>query len=228
MGARWSAWVEPQLTAAEDAQVAHLWEQVVGQPNVFPARQDVFAAFASLAPEDIQVVILGQDPYHGAGQAHGLAFSVRHGVQVPPSLRNMLKELATDVPSVRWREEIAGDGLLSGWSQQGVLLLNTALTVASGKAGSHRGKGWEALTEAVIKGLADAPGARVFLLWGRPAAAFASWVRRPEHLVLEAPHPSPLSAHRGFFGSRPFSQANRWLEQHGRPPVDWWRGIPNR
>lgn len=228
IGSHWSAFVDPWLTEDEDAVIAQLWEEVVGRPDVFPPCEAVFAAFTSQSPDDVRVVILGQDPYHGPGQAHGLAFSVRHGVKVPPSLRNMLKELATDVSPIRWREEAEGTGLLSGWSQQGVMLLNTALTVESGRAGSHRGRGWEALTKAAVQGLAEAPGSRVFLLWGKPAAAFASLIHRPEHLVLEAPHPSPLSAHRGFFGSRPFSQANRWLEQHGQPPVDWWRGIPNR
>lgn len=228
LGGPWAELVSPGLSPEDGARIHRLWTEVVGQTEVFPTREYVFQAFKHVHPTGTRVVVLGQDPYHGLGQAHGLAFSVQHGVKVPPSLRNILKELAADVPATRWREEPAGAGLLSGWAVQGVLLLNAVLTVAEGRAGAHRKQGWEALTSAVVKGLADAAGPRVFILWGKSAAECAPLVHRPDHLVLEAPHPSPLSAHRGFFGSRPFSQANQWLEQAGVSPVDWWRGIPNR
>lgn len=224
----WAAVLNGRLPLPAFQQVQRLWEEVVGQPDVFPDRNAVFAALSKVPPEHVKVVVLGQDPYHGAGQAHGLAFSVRHGMPHPPSLRNVLKELSTDLPATRLVEEPVGDGVLSGWSAQGVLLLNAVLTVEQGKAGSHQGKGWEALTSALVEAVAVVPGPRVFLLWGKHAEPFAQAIHLPEHLVIASPHPSPLSAYRGFFGSRPFSRANLWLEQLGEEPVDWWRGIPNR
>ena len=225
------AWREPvscRLTDEESDQIQVLWEGAQHSPPIFPPACDVFAAFASPGPESVRVVILGQDPYHGVGQAHGLAFSVRHGVPHPPSLRNLLQELASELPADRFIEPPVGSGVLSGWSEQGVLLLNAALTVREGEAGAHRGKGWEALVRAVLESVSSASQPVVYLLWGNQAGAFAGRVHRSNHLVIKAPHPSPLSAYRGFFGSRPFSRANAWLVQHGVTPVDWWRGIPNR
>ena len=168
-------------------------------------------------PENVRVVILGQDPYHGVGQAQGLSFSVPDGWPLPPSLRNIFKEIATDVGGTP-----PGSGNLEGWARQGVLLLNDVLTVAPGAPGSHAAFGWQPLTEAVLGTLVHRPV--VFLLWGRHARRHASKVGElhPEHMVLEAPHPSPLSAHRGFFGCGHFGAVNRWLEERGEAPIHWF------
>ncbi|GIX21943.1 MAG: uracil-DNA glycosylase [Gammaproteobacteria bacterium] len=184
---------------------------------IFPPQADWFAALAATPPDEVKVVIVGQDPYHGPGQAHGLAFSVPPGVAVPPSLRNVFKELSADLGLAP-----PGHGCLAAWAGRGVLLLNTVLTVEQGRPGSHRGLGWERVTDAVLAILGDAAAPpRVFLLWGAPARAKAALIDRRRHAVFSAAHPSPLSAHRGFFGSRPFSRANAWLEAAGRGPVDW-------
>ena len=164
----------------------------------------------------MKVVILGQDPYHGEGQAHGLCFSVRPGVDIPPSLVNIYQELHDDLGCT-----IPNHGCLTKWAKQGVLLLNTVLTVRAHQANSHKGIGWEEFTDAAIRKLNEQDRPIVFMLWGRPAQAKKSMLHNPKHLILEAPHPSPLSAYRGFFGSRPFSQANRFLEAQGVEPVDW-------
>ena len=166
------------------------------------------------------MVILGQDPYHGPGQAHGLAFSVKDGVKPPPSLANIYKELEADLGIARPQS-----GNLTPWAKQGVLLLNNTLTVEAGKAGSHAGRGWDAITDAAVAAVADRDAACVFILWGSHAAKKASRIkalgRRSDHLVIKSPHPSPLSAHRGFFGSKPFSQTNDFLEAQGIEPVNW-------
>ena len=205
----------------------------VGEEVVWPRRKNWFAAFECTPPEAVKVLVFGQDPYHGRGEATGLAFSVARGVRLPPSLRNILRELAADLGpppptadsppplAVDAPAPAAGDDLLAPWARQGVLLLNDVLTVPAGTPGGHATLGWQPLTDAVFQGLCDLPGPRVFLLWGRLAAAKSRHLHRPEHLALTAPHPSPLSAHRGFLGSRPFSQANAWLAQHGAEPVDW-------
>ena len=173
-----------------------------------------------LTPRDaVKVVILGQDPYHGPGQAHGLAFSVQKGVRVPPSLVNIYKELEADLGIPR-----AAHGNLENWARQGVLLLNNALTVEAGQAGSHQKRGWEDFTDAVVAEVAHGAAPTVFVLWGSHAqkkAARIAALSDPSHLVLRSPHPSPLSAHAGFFGSHPFSQANAFLEANGRSPIDW-------
>ncbi|MER2510308.1 MAG: uracil-DNA glycosylase [Amaricoccus sp.] len=182
---------------------------------VHPEEAALFRALELTPPEAVKVVILGQDPYHGPGQAHGLSFSVREGVPPPPSLRNIYKELEADLGI-----SPPPHGCLEAWARRGALLLNTVLSVEDGKAGSHRGQGWESVTDAVIRAVNDGPPA-VFLLWGAPAAAKARLVDRDRHLVLTAPHPSPLSAYRGFLGCRHFSQANTWLEARGRGAVDW-------
>ena len=184
---------------------------------VHPADDRVLATLRAVPPGAVKVVIVGQDPYHGPGQAQGLAFSVPRGTIPPPSLRNILRELRDDTGI-----DHAGD--LSGWTREGVLLLNRVLTVRGGEAGSHAGRGWEIFTDAVIAELDAQPRRIVFLLWGVQARAVARLVTAPHHVVLEAPHPSPLSAHRGFFGSRPFSRANAALAEHGIDPVDWRAG----
>jgi uracil-DNA glycosylase len=176
----------------------------------------------AVQPDAVKVVICGQDPYHGPGQAHGLAFSVAPGVPHPPSLRNILKEVSEDVGG-HWPFERSFDasGCLGDWARGGVLLLNDVLTVKAGQAGSHAHLGWQTFTGAVLDAVAAQDQPVVVLLWGKPAQAHASRFTHQKHLVLKSPHPSPLSAFRGFFGSKPFSKANAWLEQHGVDPVDW-------
>jgi uracil-DNA glycosylase len=186
------------------------------QHAVFPPGADIFAAFDRTPFDAVRVVVLGQDPYHGPGQAHGLCFSVRRGVPPPPSLRNIFKELATDCAVARPEH-----GDLTSWADQGVLLLNTVLTVRSGVAGSHHGRGWERFTDRVIEELDRGRRGLVFLLWGTPAGRKAARVDRARHHVLTAPHPSPLSADRGFFGCRHFSRCNELLGAAGHPPIDW-------
>lgn len=194
-------------------------EQAKGKA-IYPSRRDWFAALGATPPQDARVVILGQDPYHGPGQAHGLSFSVPPGVRVPPSLVNIFKEMQSDLGISR-----ASHGNLAHWAEQGVLLLNTVLTVEAGQATSHQGKGWERFTDAVIAAVAADPVPKVFILWGshaqKKAARIAALGADGPHLILRAPHPSPLSAHNGFFGSRPFSQANDFLVEQGRGAIDW-------
>ncbi len=183
---------------------------------VWPPHDEVFAALHLTPWSQVRVVILGQDPYHGSGQAQGLAFSVRPGVPAPPSLRNIFKELGTDlaIPA-------PAQASLEPWTRQGVLLLNTTLTVRGGEAGSHQGRGWETFTDEVIKAVAAKPDRVVFILWGASARRKRSLVDQDRHVVIESAHPSPLSAANGFVGSRPFSRANAALVEAGRPPVDW-------
>ena len=181
----------------------------------FPPGKDIFRAF-DLAPFDqVKVVILGQDPYHTPGAAMGLCFSIPDGTRPQPSLRNIIKELASDVGVQRTHTD------LSDWAQQGVFLLNSVLTVRSGEAGSHANKGWEKLTDSAIRHLAQEREGIVFILWGSYAIAKRALIDEGKHLVLTAPHPSPLSAHRGFFGSKPFSQANAYLQENGQQPITW-------
>jgi uracil-DNA glycosylase len=183
---------------------------------VFPPADEVFAALHLTSLADTQVVILGQDPYHGAGQAHGLCFSVRRGVPVPPSLRNMHKELRDDLGC-----PVPKHGNLEHWARQGVLLLNTTLTVREGAAASHQGRGWETFTDHVITAVSAKTSPVVFLLWGAASRKKKSLIDTDRHVVIESAHPSPLSAHNGFFGSRPFSRANQALRESGREPIDW-------
>lgn len=184
---------------------------------VFPPAKDVFNAFKTTEFGDVKVVILGQDPYHGPNQAHGLCFSVLPGVKTPPSLVNMYKELAKDVEGF----EIPKHGYLQSWAEQGVLLLNTVLTVEQGKAHSHAKSGWETFTDRVIEAINQHQSGVVFLLWGAHAQKKGSFIDRNKHFVLAGPHPSPLSAHRGFFGCRHFSQTNQILAQQGLEPIEW-------
>ncbi len=183
---------------------------------IYPKPGEYFQAMNSTRFEDVSVVILGQDPYHGPGQAHGLCFSVKPGVDVPPSLVNIFKELETDLGIKRPHH-----GYLQHWADQGVLLLNNVLTVEKGHAGSHHNKGWETFTSAIVDKLNEERENLVFLLWGSPAQKKGANVDPKRHLVLKAPHPSPLSAHRGFLGCHHFSQTNAYLQKHGRKPIDW-------
>ncbi len=184
--------------------------------QVFPPSDDIFNAFHLTPLKDVKVVILGQDPYHNVGQAHGLCFSVRRGVAIPPSLVNIYQELHDDLGCT-----IPNHGCLEKWARQGVLMLNTVLTVRAHQANSHRGIGWEEFTDAAIQALDEQDRPIVFILWGAPAQRKKVMLHNPKHLILEAPHPSPLSAFRGFFGSRPFSKTNAFLEAHGVEPIDW-------
>lgn len=193
-----------------------LMEEKQSGRQVFPSGSDIFNALNSTPFDDVKVVILGQDPYHGEGQAHGLCFSVKPGVPLPPSLRNIYRELETDVGF-----DPPGHGFLQAWAQQGVLLLNSVLTVRANQAGSHQGKGWERFTDRVVALLSQNKEALVFLLWGSYAQKKGAMIDRNRHLVLQSVHPSPLSASRGFFGNRHFSQANNYLQSHGKPTVIW-------
>ena len=186
------------------------------QKNIFPPADDIFNAFHLTPLSRVKVVILGQDPYHNVGQAHGLSFSVKPGVQTPPSLVNIYQELHEDLGCY-----IPNNGYLTKWAEQGVLLLNTVLTVQAHKANSHKDIGWEEFTDAAIRILNEQDRPIVYLLWGRNAQNKKWMLTNPKHLILEAPHPSPLSAYRGFFGSRPFSKTNEYLEANGLEPVDW-------
>jgi uracil-DNA glycosylase len=183
---------------------------------VYPPHDDVFAALHLTSYASTRVMILGQDPYHGPGQAHGLAFSVRDGVRIPPSLANIHRELASDVGV-----PAPADGNLEPWARQGVLLLNTTLTVRGGQAASHQGQGWETFTDRVIRVVDAKQDHVVFILWGGHARKKKALIDGSRHTILESPHPSPLSAHQGFLGSRPFSRTNDALRAHGQPTIDW-------
>ncbi|MES1972672.1 MAG: uracil-DNA glycosylase [Pseudomonadota bacterium] len=218
------SWLAPLRAEFESPYMAALKAYLVAEKaagkRIFPKGNEWFRALDLTALEDVRVVILGQDPYHGEGQAHGLCFSVQPGVRPPPSLVNIYKEMASDlgIPPAR-------HGFLEHWAQQGVLLLNAVLTVQMGMAASHRDRGWEKFTDAVIRLINARPEPVVFMLWGSYAqkkAAFVDSVERGgRHLVLKAAHPSPLSAHSGFFGCRHFSKANAFLQSHGQKPIDW-------
>lgn len=184
--------------------------------RVFPEEKNVFNALELTPFESVKVVILGQDPYHGFGQAHGLSFSVQKGIPLPPSLRNIYKELQEDIGG-----ELPTEEDLSHWAKQGVLLLNTVLTVEEGNANSHKGKGWERLTNRLIESLNELKHPVIFILWGKPAQDKEKLITNPNHVLLKAPHPSPLSAYRGFFGSKPFSKVNDILIQQGQTPICW-------
>ena len=185
--------------------------------EIFPPADDIFNAFHLTPLKEVKVVILGQDPYHNVNQAHGLSFSVKpEQKNIPPSLQNIYQELHDDLGCT-----IPDHGCLTKWAEQGVLMLNTVLTVRAHQANSHRGIGWEEFTDAAIMALNSQDRPIVFILWGSPAQRKKAMLNNPKHLILTAPHPSPLSAFRGFFGSRPFSQTNRFLEEHGIEPIDW-------
>ncbi|MDE8651682.1 uracil-DNA glycosylase [Novosphingobium album (ex Liu et al. 2023)] len=216
----WQPALHPVLDGREARKLGgFLKAQEAAGKQIYPPRGARLRALELTPLDTVKVVILGQDPYHGPGQAHGLAFSVPDGVKIPPSLLNIYKELESDCGITR-----PTHGNLEHWARQGVLLLNNALTVEAGQAGSHQNLGWEAITDAAVAAVAAGPQACVFMLWGSHARRKAERVpglHAEHHLVLTAPHPSPLSAHSGFFGCRHFSQANRFLEAHGRQPIDW-------
>jgi uracil-DNA glycosylase len=211
----WREVLRNETTQAYFAQLGEFVSRERNEFNVFPSEAHVLAALQLTAPHDVRVVIVGQDPYHGAGQAHGLSFSVQHGTRIPPSLRNIYAELHTDldIPTPT-------HGNLEAWAKQGVLLLNTSLTVREGEAGSHAGHGWETLTDAIISYLGSQEQHTVFVLWGAHAIKKTSLIHQ-HHTVITSVHPSPLSAHRGFFGSRPFSQVNRALSDHHQLAINW-------
>lgn len=211
---------QPTLGSALAPKLSLIDQELTRRSSVgetfYPPADAVFRALSFVAPSDVKVVILGQDPYHGAGEAMGLSFSVGRSVRVPPSLRNIYKELHSDLGLA-----IPAHGDLTHWAQQGVLLLNAALTVSADNAGSHGKLGWQRVTDALIDTVnRDNPGC-VFILWGNWAQSKAERIDTRKHAILTSAHPSPLSARRGFFGSRPFSNANTWLLAHGREPVDW-------
>lgn len=188
--------------------------------QIFPDMYAIFNALHYTSYADTKVVILGQDPYHGEGQAHGLSFSVLPGVEPPPSLLNIFQELSTDLGCT-----IPNNGCLKPWAEQGVLLLNTVLTVRAHQAGSHQGKGWEHFTDKIINLLNEREKPLAFILWGAPARRKKAMITNPQHFIVESPHPSPLSAYRGFFGSRPFSRVNEFLQRTGQSPINWQ--LPN-
>lgn len=219
MGAIANDWLEPLRPEFSKPYYASLYQTVRKEyqtRKIYPPANEIFHAFEATPLSQVKVVILGQDPYHGDGQAHGLCFSVRPDVEIPPSLVNIYQELHDDLGCY-----IPDNGYLEKWARQGVLLLNTVLTVRAHQANSHRGIGWEEFTDAVIRILNQQDRPIVFILWGRPAQQKAVMLNNPNHLILTAPHPSPLSAYRGFFGSRPFSKTNDFLISHGQTPIDW-------
>lgn len=212
-------WLEALHAEFKKPYYKNLFETVTREyqtQQIFPPADDIFNAFHLTPLADVKVVILGQDPYHGEGQAHGLSFSVKPGVQIPPSLVNIYQELHDDLGC-----RIPSHGYLTKWADQGVLMLNTVLTVRAHQANSHRGIGWEEFTDAAIRVLNAQDRPIVFILWGRPAQMKKRMLDNPKHLILEAPHPSPLSSYRGFFGSRPFSKTNQFLREHGVKEIDW-------
>jgi uracil-DNA glycosylase len=214
------SWLEPLRHEFNQTYMSELKrflsEQREKGKRIFPKGSEWFRALDLTPLEDVRVVILGQDPYHGEGQAHGLCFSVQPGVQIPPSLVNIYKEIESDL-GIR----PARHGFLEHWAKQGVLLLNSVLTVEMGRAASHRDRGWERFTDQIIQIIDAKTEPVVFMLWGSYAQKKAAFVDRSKHLVLKAPHPSPLSAHSGFFGCKHFSKANAFLESRGSPPIDW-------
>lgn len=216
--ADWRGELEEAVNTPGFSALGDFLEEEYGTNTVFPMRKDIFNALKLTPRGSVKVVILGQDPYHDDGQAHGLAFSVRPGVRYPPSLRNIFKELQDDLGCVP-----PENGCLENWAAQGVLLLNTVLTVRAHQAGSHRDRGWEDFTDAVIRAVNRREKPVVFVLWGAPAQKKAALIDQTKHVILQSAHPSPLSAHRGFFGSRPFSRINRELAARGEEPIYWTR-----
>lgn len=214
----WQPLLQAEFQKPYWTKLTTLVDQAYAAEEIYPPQTNLFSAFSLTSPEQVHVVILGQDPYHEPGQAHGLAFSVQSGVKLPPSLVNIYKELSADMGL-----PMHTDGCLTDWANQGVLLLNTVLTVQRGQANSHKSFGWQKFTDAVIAATAQLPQPIVYILWGAQAQKKAALVESAAgpRLILTAPHPSPLSAYRGFFGSRPFSQVNRFLTAHGELPIAW-------
>ena len=213
---RWQELLKDEFSKDYYRKLYFFIEDEYAKHTVYPPKQDIFNALNATPPERVKVVILGQDPYHEPGQAHGMCFSVRKGVKIPPSLVNIYNELNDDLGC-----EIPTHGYLEKWASQGVLLLNTVLTVRAHQAMSHRGKGWEQFSDAIIDAVNSFDRPVVFMLWGRPAGEKAARLTNPKHLVLKSAHPSPLSAYKGFFGNKHFSRANEFLEKNGEAPIDW-------
>lgn len=219
MGAISNDWLEPLNIEFKKTYYKELYAKVREEYQtgiIYPDSEDIFNAFDFTPLSKVKTVILGQDPYHGPGQAHGLCFSVKPDVGIPPSLVNIYQELHDDIGCF-----IPNNGYLKKWADQGVMLLNTVLTVRAHQANSHRGIGWENFTDAAIGTLNELERPLVFILWGRPAQTKRQMLTNPKHLILEAPHPSPLSSYRGFFGSKPFSKTNEFLLSKGNEPIDW-------
>jgi len=213
----WKEILEPEFSKPYMADLKLFLTEELKQHQVFPPNRLIFNAFSHTPFNEVKVVILGQDPYHNIGQAHGLSFSVQSGIAIPPSLRNMYAELSTDVQGFK----IPNHGTLTKWADQGVLLLNAVLTVRAHTAASHQKKGWEMFTDTVIKELSYRRKGIVFILWGNYAKQKAQLIDISKHLIITSAHPSPLSAHNGFFGSKPFSKTNNYLTAHGKTPIDW-------
>ena len=219
MGAIQNDWLAPLSPEFKKPYYAELYKKVreeYSTRQIFPPADEIFTAFELTPLSEVKVVIIGQDPYHGDGQAHGLCFSVKPEIETPPSLVNIYKELNSDLGCY-----IPNNGYLTKWAKQGVLMLNTVLTVRAHQANSHRGIGWETFTDAAIRILNEQDRPIVYLLWGKPAQMKKSMLNNPKHLILEAPHPSPLSAYRGFFGCKHFSKANEILIANNEEPIDW-------
>ncbi len=214
--ASWKEILADELSQDYFKNLISFVDQAYTTSMVYPPQSHIFNAFNHCPFDQVNVVILGQDPYHGPGQAHGLAFSVPDGIAIPPSLRNIFKEISQDIGT-----SPPSSGNLERWAHQGVLLLNATLTVEAGKAGSHQGKGWEEFTDSVIATISEHKRHVVFMLWGSYAQSKQTLIDSTKHLILLAPHPSPLSAHRGFFGSKHFSQTNMYLTQQGSAPIIW-------
>lgn len=212
----WRAELDSALRTESFRKLQDFLEEEYSSRRIFPPREDLFSAFRLTAPDKVRVLILGQDPYHDDGQAHGLAFSVRPGVRFPPSLRNIFQERLDDLGI-----PVPSHGSLESWAKQGVLLLNTVLTVRAHEPASHKKHGWEEFTDAVIRTVGSRTSPVVFVLWGAPAQKKKRLIDTTRHIVLESAHPSPLSAYRGFFGSRPFSRINEALRAHGFTEIDW-------
>lgn len=216
LGNEWDALLQPEFESEYFQKICDFLQQEYAQAKVFPPKEDIFNALRYTSYSDVKIVLLGQDPYHGAGQAHGLCFSVRSGVALPPSLVNIFKELQSDIYIDK-----PPSGELTTWAKRGVLLLNTTLTVREGQANSHKDIGWTRFTDAIISRLNEREQPMVFLLWGANARSKKALITNPGHLVLESVHPSPLSAYQGFFGCKHFSQANEFLFSKGLDPVNW-------
>lgn len=214
----WAEVLDEEFEKPYYKELREFLKHAYASERVYPPMEDIYNALRVTPYAFTKVVILGQDPYHGPGQAHGLSFSVRPGVQPPPSLLNIFKEMESDIGCAR-----PTHGCLLGWAEQGVLLLNTTLTVAQGRPKSHAGHGWETLTDAIIAKLSARQTPMVFILWGAHAQSKVALIDTHRHHIIKSPHPSPLSASRGFFGSRPFSRANAYLIQDGLDPIDWCR-----
>ncbi|MGP1909482.1 uracil-DNA glycosylase [Metabacillus sp. JX24] len=212
----WWQWLKPEFEKSYYAKLREFLKEEFASETVYPPMNDIFHALDATSYENVKAVILGQDPYHGPNQAHGLSFSVQKGVKQPPSLRNIFLELKDDLGY-----EPPDHGCLEKWADQGVLLLNTVLTVRKGQAASHKGQGWETFTDRIIELLNEREQPVVFILWGKHAAAKKELIDENRHVIIESPHPSPFSARRGFFGSKPFSKTNEALRKLGRDEIDW-------